>query len=399
MRRVLNLLGISVIALLAVGFTLLASASEANGIRIHDNAYHFVAYQAIWLFAVAIPALLVMTFLDYHWWRRHTWLTIALYVVICLLLGSVFGFRAINGSHRWIILGPIRLQPSEFAKIVVILATGVFLDRSGWRIELFWKGALPAVGIIGILTGFTVAEPDFGSTMVIGLTGFIVLWVAGMKIWHICALGGVGAVGVLGIIATNANRMRRIVAWLPTDLAAKVVAFLNLPDVAQDDKAKNAIHQLNQALVAIQRGGLTGVGFNKSMQKQYYLPEAHTDFIFAIGAEEWGLIFSLGLLVLFTIFFVCGIIISARAPDRLGRLFAFGATFLIFFQVLFNIGVVTGVLPTKGLALPFISYGGTNLVTGLAAVGILFNVGRQIELQNRRQKSRISPVFSTKEVK
>ena len=399
MRRTLNLLGISVLALLAVGLTLLASASEANGIRLHGNAYHFVVYQAIWLVAVAVPAMLFAMFFDYHRWQRHPWLTVAAYVVICLLLASVFGFRAINGSHRWIILGPVRLQPSEFAKIAVILATGVFLDRSGWRIELFWKGAVPAVGIIGVLAAFTVAEPDFGSTMVIGLTGFVLLLAGGMKVMHILALGGAGALAVLGIISTNINRMRRIIAWLPSSLASWTAGFLNLPDVVQDDKTRNAIHQLNQALVAIQRGGLTGVGFNKSMQKQYYLPEAHTDFIFAIGAEEWGLVFSLGLLALFTIVFVCGILIAARAPDRLGRFVAFGATFLIFFQALFNIGVVTGVLPTKGLALPFISYGGTNLVTGLVAVGLLFNVGRQIELQNRRQRSRISPVFSTKEVR
>ena len=125
-------------------------------------------------------------------------------------------------------------------------------------------------------------------------------------------------------VATNANRLRRVVAWLPNEMATKVATYLNLPELVQDDKTKNALHQLNQALVAIQRGGLTGVGFNKSMQKQYYLPEAHTDFIFAIGAEEWGLIFSLVLLTLFVIFFVCGMRIALHAPDRLGRFFAFG---------------------------------------------------------------------------
>ena len=379
MRWTLNLLGISVLALLAIGFVLLASASGVNGLRLHNNAYHFVIYQAVWLFVVAVPAMLVVSFFDYHRWRRHAWLTIAAYAAICVLLCAVFGFKEINGSHRWIILGPIRLQPSEFAKIVTILAVGVFLDRAGWRIELFWKGALPAVGVIGVLALLTMAEPDFGSTMVLGLTGFVLLFIAGMKLVHIAALGGLGLCAVLVRVATNANRLRRIIAWLPDEMAMKVVTWLNLPDVVMDEKAKNAAHQLNQALVAIQRGGFTGVGFNKSMQKQYYLPEAHTDFIFAIGAEEWGLVFSLVLLALFVVFFVCGVRIALRAPDRLGRLFAFGATFLIFFQALFNIGVVTGVLPTKGLALPFISYGGTNLVTALIAVGLLFNVGRQAE--------------------
>jgi cell division protein FtsW len=296
----------------------------------------------------------------------------------------VFACREINGSHRWIILGPVRLQPSELAKIVSILALGVFLDRAGWRIELFRKGALPAVCVFGLFCALIIAETDLGSTVVIGLTGLAMLFVAGLKIRHLSLFGLVGVTAFAVRVATNANRLRRVVAWLPNEMATKVATYLNLPELVQDEKTKNAIHQLNQALVAIQRGGLTGVGFNKSMQKQYYLPEAHTDFIFAIGAEEWGLIFSLVLLTLFVIFFVCGMRIALHAPDRLGRFFAFGATFLIFFQVLFNIGVVTGMLPTKGLALPFISYGGTNLVTALAAVGLLFNVGRQIDSSQPR---------------
>lgn len=390
MRKTLNLLGISVLALLAIGFTLLASASAANGLRLHGNAYHFVFHQAIWLFAVALPAMLAATFFDYHRWRRNVWLTVALYVVMCILLCSVFAFKEINGSHRWIDLGPVRLQPSEFAKMATILSIGVFLDRAGWKIELFWKGAVPAVAIIGVLAVLTVAEPDFGSTMVLGLTGFVLLFIAGMKLVHIGMLGGLGFCAVMVRVATNANRLRRIIAWLPDEMAMKLVTWLNLPDVVMDEKAKNAAHQLKQALVAIQRGGLTGVGFNKSMQKQYYLPEAHTDFIFAIGAEEWGLVFSLVLLALFVTLFVCGVRIALRAPDRLGRLFAFGATFLIFFQALFNIGVVTGWLPTKGLALPFISYGGTNLVTAMVAVGLLFNVGRQIETSQTPRMRRSS---------
>ena len=384
MRRTLIILGIAVLSLLLIGFSLLASASGGNGERLFHDPYHFVIYQGVWLVAIAIPALLFTTFFDYHRWRRHTWLTVAVYVVVALLLCVVFACREINGSHRWIILGPVRLQPSELAKIVAILALGVFLDRAGWRIELFRKGALPAVCVFGLFCALIIAETDLGSTVVIGLTGLAMLFVAGLKIRHLSLFGLVGVAAFAVRVATNANRLRRVVAWLPNEMATKVATYLNLPDLVQDEKTKNAIHQLNQALVAIQRGGLTGVGFNRSMQKQYYLPEAHTDFIFAIGAEEWGLIFSLVLLALFIIFFVCGMRIALHAPDRLGRFFAFGATFLIFFQVLFNIGVVTGMLPTKGLALPFISYGGTNLVTALAAVGLLFNVGRQIDSSQPR---------------
>lgn len=354
--------------------------------RLHNDAYHFVFYQAVWLVLVAVPALLFMIFFDYHRWRRHTWLTIAAYVVVAILLCVVFGCREINGSHRWIIIGSLRLQPSELAKIVSILALGVFLDRAGWRIELFFKGALPAACIFGVFCGLIIAETDLGSTVVIGLTGLAMLFVAGLKIVHLLLFGGLGGAVFVARVVSNANRLRRVVAWLPEEMMMKVVAYLHLPEIVMDEKAKNAAHQLNQALVAIQRGGLTGVGFCKSMQKQYYLPEAHTDFIFAIGAEEFGIVFSLILLALFTTFFVCGVRIALRAPDRLGRLLAFGATFLIFFQALFNIGVVTGCLPTKGLALPFISYGGTNLVTAMMAVGILFNVGRRIEPSSNRPR-------------
>jgi cell division protein FtsW len=189
--------------------------------------------------------------------------------------------------------------------------------------------------------------------------------------------------------------MRRIAAWLPDGVKTLLSEWCPwLGDLSvTDEQAREANHQLDQALVAIRNGGESGVGFGNSMQKQLYLPENHTDFIFAIGAEEWGLFFSLLLLALFVTVFVCGIIIAFQAGDRLGRLMAFGLSFLIFFQALFNIGVVTGLLPTKGLALPFISYGGTNLMTALAAIGILINISRRSDLQRIREKSKMSAVF------
>ena len=197
---------------------------------------------------------------------------------------------------------------------------------------------------------------------------------------------------ILTFLSFNANRMNRILSWGKGMFGDAVVNATGAA-VVLSDKEQAAAHQADMALVAIRNGGLTGVGFNKSYQKLRYLPEAHTDFIFAIGAEEWGLIFSLSLLALFVLFLACGMVISARAPDRLGRLLAFGMTFLVFFQAVFNIGVVTKCLPTKGLALPFISYGGTNLISALIAVGVLFNVGRQIELPKPRPRSTISPGF------
>lgn len=388
MYKCLWYLGIFVLILLVCGLVLLASAGGVNGFRIYGNQYHFVVRQGIWLLAACAIGFAAARF-DYHRWRDLPWMTILLYMGVVALMAAVFLFPATKGSHRWVGRGIVRVQPSELAKLTVVIATAVFIDRAGWRIEKFWKGTMRALALVGVLMALALAEPDFGAAIVIGLTGGVLFFISGMRILHLLLIGGVGIACVCTLLWYNPNRMNRILAWLPTD----VLEALGIPVTDHD-----ASHQLTQALVAIKRGGVLGVGYNKSMQKQQYLPEAHTDFIFAIGAEECGLVFSLVLLALFVAFFVCGMIIAAQAPDRLGRLIAYGMSFLIFFQALFNIGVVTGCLPTKGIALPFISYGGTNLVTVLIAVGVLFNVGRQIGLQNPRPRSTISPVFSTQGV-
>ena len=380
MYKTLNFLGIVVLSLVVVGIVVLASAGEQNGLRLYHDASFFLKRQAMWL-GVAFLFLLASAFFDYHRWREWPWLTIAFYVFVVVLMASVFAFPATKGSHRWPRLGSIRMQPSELAKILVVVSSAVLLDRIGWRVERFWKGALPAVGVAALLMGLAVAEPDFGATMVIALTAGILFLVAGMRIKHMILMGFVGACGVGTLLVFNANRMNRIAAWLPEWMASAMGVS---PEAMAANAEKDASYQLTHALEAIRRGGVFGTGFSRSEEKLGYLPEAHTDFIFAIGAEEWGLFFSILLLALFVVFFVCGMLIAAHAPDRLGRLLAYGMTFLIFFQAMFNMGVVTGCLPTKGLALPFISYGGTNLITAMVAVGTLFNVGRQIDLPTAR---------------
>ena len=380
MYRTLNFLGIVVLSLVAAGFVVLASAGEQNGLRLYGNVSFFFWRQAMWL-GVAFLLLLAATFFDYHHWREWPWLTIAFYVFVVVLMASVWAFPATKGSHRWLRLGSVRMQPSELAKLLAVISSAVLLDRLGWRIERFWKGAVPVVGVAAVLMGLAVAEPDFGATMVIALTAGILFFVAGMRFRHMCLMGLVGLGGVGTLLVFNANRMNRIAAWLPSWLAS---AMGYTPEMIAGNAEKDANYQLQHALEAIRRGGIFGTGFSRSEEKLGYLPEAHTDFIFAIGAEEWGLFFSIALLLLFVVFFICGMIIAAHAPDRLGRLLAYGMTFLVFFQAMFNLGVVTGLLPTKGLALPFISYGGTNLITAMVAVGTLFNIGRQIDLPMRR---------------
>ena len=475
MYRVLWLLGISVLALLAAGFIVLASAGGVNGIRLYNDANHFLVRQALWLL-VSLPCLLVAARFDYHRWREMPWLTVLMYVAVFALLVGVLFCPETKGSRRWIGYGMFRVQPSELAKLAVVVSTAVYLDRKGWMLGKFWKGAVRAAVMVAVPVGLAVLEPDFGAAAVIGLAAAALFLLSGMRLAHFAlfALAGVLAVGTM--VACNQNRMNRINSWVRSTFmaqdrsaiaeiekraegkvaalksssaraqpespafAAEVRSALALAREVVDDKKGRALegevqnvlkdavvragaradlvalekqarsqlrsrdkriaaaHQLDQALVAIRRGRIFGVGFNESMQKRAYLPEAHTDFIFAIGAEEFGLVFSCVTLGLFSLFFWCGMYISLHATDRLGRLIAFGMTFLVFFQALFNIGVVSGCLPTKGIALPFISYGGTNLLTAMIAVGFIFNVGRQIGLQTPRSRSKISPVFSTQGV-
>lgn len=397
MRQARVVLGLAVLALVAIGFVVLSSAGSPVGYRKYHDFYYFLKQQGRWL-AIAMPLFLAAVFFDYRKWREHRWLTVLMYVSVVIALAAVFGFRPINGSRRWLMLGPVHIQPSEFAKIAVVITMSVFLDRAGWRIELFWKGALRALAIIAVPMLLAVFEPDFGSTMVIALSGGVLMFIAGMRWRHMILLGVAGTVLVGSLLLSNGNRMRRISAWMPETAKVHLSAWcpwLGDLTVSTED-AREANHQLDQALIAIRNGGETGLGYCNSRQKERYLPENHTDFIFAIGAEEWGVVFSLLMLSLFVTVFVCGMIIAAKSCDRLGRLMAFGMTFLIFFQAMFNMGVVTGLLPTKGLALPFISYGGTNLMTALIAVGVLINISRQADLQRIREKSKIQAVFHIK---
>ena len=355
-------------ALVTLGLIILSSASEANAIRLHNDAYFFMKRQFMYLGVGIILATLVALF-DYHRWRNQWFFTVLFYVTVVILLLAVFSFRAINGSHRWISLGPIRLQPSELAKLVVVIATAAWLDRSGWRVELWQRGLLAPALIIGILAGLVLLEPDFGSMMVIGLSGLLMMWLAGVRFLQILLMAGAGGAVFLVKLLSNRNRMARLFAFFGPDF---------VPDGAvgtMDAAAESAAHQARMALVAIKNGGLLGVGLNKSMQKLYYLPEAHTDFIFAIGAEELGLGFSIVVLLLFVLFFAFAIYIATHAADRFGRLLVMGMAFIIFFQASFNIGVVCEALPTKGMALPFFSYGGTNLLSAFFAVGTILSVG------------------------
>ena len=371
--------GLVVTLLVSLGLIVLFSASQANSMRLYGNAFHFVKYQSAFVAAGVVAATCFALF-DYRKWRDHPCLVWLLTAVVIILLLVVFRYPPVNGSRRWIRLLSLRIQPAEFAKLAIVFVLSMWLDRAGWRVELIGRGAFVPALIIGAFALPILLEPDFGSVMVIGLVGFIVMFVGGVRILHMLPFGILGAGVVVYKVATNANRMARIAAFLgiKLDIGADVV----------DAAAERAAYQAHQALVAIGNGGIWGVGMGQSMQKHYYLPEAHTDFIFAIGAEELGLLFSIAVILLYCAFFALSVYIARKSTDRFGRLLVLGMSVIIFFQAMFNIGVVCEALPTKGMALPFFSYGGTNMLSSFIAIGTIFSVGFHSYRDGKRSLAR-----------
>ena len=378
-KSALLVFGLVVAAIVALGLVVLSSASAANGERMYTDAYFFMKRQFIYL-AVGLVVAVATAAFDYHKWRDFPALTWVCYAVVLVLLCAVFAFKATKGSHRWIDLHFFRLQPSELAKLMTVIVVGVWMDRAAWRVELFKIGTLMPMVLIGVVAGLVMKEPDFGSTTVIGLVGMLVMFVAGARFWHMVPFFLMGAAVVAYKVLSNANRMARIAAWvgIKIEVAADVT----------DKAAQAAMWQGQMALAAIGNGGILGKGLNQSMQKHLYLPEAHTDMIFAIGAEEFGLPFSIATVLLFLLFFGFSIYIAAKADDRFGRFLVVGMAFIIFFQAMFNIGVVCEALPMKGMALPFFSYGGTNMLSAFFAVGTILSVGIHSYREKKREFAR-----------
>ena len=378
-KTALLLFGLVVAILVALGLIVLSSASEANGVRLYKDASFFIKRQFLYL-GLGLIVVTCTAMFDYRRWREHWAFPVLLYLGVFVLLCSVFAFKAVNGSHRWLVLGPLRLQPSEFAKLAVVIVTAVWMDRAGWRVELFKRGAvIPALLMAGLAIP-VLREPDFGSVMVLGLAGFLVMFMAGTRVMHLLPfiLGG-GAI-VAYKIATNENRVRRLAGYFGKQIGDATNA------VGQASAALDpSVYQSSMSLVAIQNGGIFGQGLRQSMQKELYLPEAHTDFIFSVGAEELGVFFTIAVVLLFIAFFVLSIYIARKSSDRFGRYLVMGMSFIIFFQAAFNLGVVCEALPTKGMALPFFSYGGTNLISAFFAVGTILSVGIHSATDPKRQ--------------
>lgn len=312
------------------------------------------------LWAIAgIVALTIASYINYRKWQQAS--TVLLLATILLLLALYVpgvGF-SVQGSTRWINLGLFNLQPSEIAKVTMVMWVAAFLARKADRLRSFTKGTMPVLLVTGLVAGLIFDQPDLGTAVAIVLVMCLVLFAGGLPWGQIISLGVLG-IGLLAVgIKTADYRLERF------------MSFLNPWQDPLDTG-----YQIIQSLYAIGLGGIFGRGLGESIQKRFFLPEPHNDFIFAIISEEWGFIGGAVIIALFGAVAWRGLRIAARAPDKFSGLLATGLTSMIVSQAFINMGVVTGLMPVTGITLPFISYGGSSLLMVMGSAGVLLNISR-----------------------
>ena len=346
------------IILALVGLVMVFSASAVvAGNRFHDPGY-FLKRQLAWL-AFGFLLLHLASHIDYVWWKRLSIPLLGLTVVLLVMvLIPSLGVSA-KGARRWLRLGPISVQPAEIAKLVAVMYLAAYLAKKEDRLTGFLSGLAPALLIIGVLGGLVLLEPDLGTVVVMGSVAIGLLFLGGARLSHLLSLGLCAVPAVLVLVLSSSYRRQRLMTFL-----------------APWKDASDAGFQITQSFLAFGSGGLFGVGLGEGKQKLFFLPEAHTDFVLALVGEELGLIGTGVIILLFALFAIRGFQVAARARMPFGRYLGMGITLLIGVQALINACVVTGLVPTKGLTLPFVSYGGSSLVTCMFGVGILLNISR-----------------------
>lgn len=353
--RVEQRLLIVVVALLLCGVVMVYSASDLLANTRYGDRFHFLKKELV-LAVVGLAGLGLAARIPYQRWQvwARPMILAALALLVFVLIPGVG--VAVHGARRWLRLPGFAFQPSELAKLAVMVYLAAYLTRRGGRIRT-WRGLLPPLLLVGLIMGLIMAEPDLGTAAAIGLFTFGLLLLGGAR-WRHVALPGLVALAVLYVMVFQFGYKR-----------ARVEAYLN-----PGQSAQGSGFQVDQAQLALGEGGLIGVGPGQGQQKLYFLPEPHTDFIFAILGEEWGLLGASLVLLLYATLAWLGLAIALKTNEPFGRFLAAGLTLMVTCQALVNLGVVTGLLPAKGLPLPLISYGGSSLLVTLWAMGMLLNV-------------------------
>jgi cell division protein FtsW len=364
MKVAVTTLAFCVAALLALGLVMLYSATMTTSAGAHD-----LMMQVVWCilgFVLCVTA----TALDHQLLKKLAWPAFGCALFLLALVFAPFIGHASHGAHRWIGRGHLTLQPSEFAKVALIITLAWYGDRNQRHMHTFKRGILIPMVICGVVLGLIFVEPDRGQTILLAAVSGAMLLIAGVRWRFILIPVALGAAGLVFSLFHDSMRRGRISAWLHPEAHAGGAAL-----------------QAQQAMIGLGNGGWCGVGLGNGLQKNGYLPEIQTDFIFANIGEELGLIATLFVVIAFIVIAICGMFIAMRARDTFGFLLASGITFLISLQAAINIGVVTSALPNKGLPLPFISYGGSNLLAMLICIGLLFSVARHAPVREKISKA------------
>ncbi len=347
------------LALLSIGFIMVASASISFADTSYGDGWYFVKRHAVYLL-LAIAAAMIVVLVPLSLWQRYSgWLLLAVLILLVVVLIPGIG-RRVNGSQRWLALGPITIQVSELVKFAAIIFFASFFARRQAELQQNWRGFIKPMAVMALLALLLLLEPDFGSTVVICGTVVAMLFLAGVKLSHFSLLVVTALSSFILLAVLSPYRLLRLKSFM---------------DPWADQFSGG--YQLTQSLIAFGRGEWFGVGLGNSMQKLFFLPEAHTDFIFAIIAEEFGLLGACLLIGLFgcLIYSVLGLVKRGIVSgDRFASFVGFGIAILFAMQIFINIGVASGLLPTKGLTLPFISYGGSSLIVSCALMALLLRI-------------------------
>jgi cell division protein FtsW len=339
------------------GVVMVYSASAVMAERQNGSQFYYVLKQGVWVAIGFIVMLLAMQF-NYQQLKRRR-IVFGLLFVTTVALMSVFLFSSVNGAHRWIKFPGFSIQPSELSKLALIVFLAYFLEKRAGEERDFWRTFVPSGVVTAWLAALIVIEPDFGTALMLVLIFTIVIYTSGARLLHLGLAAAPALVAAIGLLIFVPWRLKRLVTFLNPWADPQGGGF-----------------QVVQSLIAIGSGGTNGLGFAQGKQKMLFLPFAHSDFIFSVVGEELGLFGTLAVVAVFALFLWRGIRTALLAPDRFGMLLSLGIVTSIITQALFNISVVLSLVPTKGIPLPFISYGGSSLVPTLAAVGVLLNVSQ-----------------------